>query len=69
MVPDRVTTEGQMISAPKHLWYGWVRQKSYNGNKERKDVPKITQMYLKSPSKAVAVLRMDPAPKPGSAPC
>lgn len=32
-----------MISAPKHLWYGWVREKSYNGNKEGKDVPKITQ--------------------------
>lgn len=54
-----------MISAPKHLWYGWVRQKSCDGNKEGKDVPKITQMYLKSPSKAVAILRMDPAPKPG----
>lgn len=32
-----------MISAPKHLWYGWVRDKSFNGKKEGKDVPKITQ--------------------------
>lgn len=32
-----------MISAPKHLWYGWVRQKSCYGYKEGKDVPKITQ--------------------------